>query len=136
TIPPNPAEPNAMLRFAPLRYAQKPSGRPGVKPGGVYPVPGAIEDHQVVVWFDLKLPIEPQLENAKRLLKARVTEKNLPKFRFQPKACQRYLRLLDAKEGGATNAKIAETLYPHLPNDWPDRHGDRQVRADLEVATR
>src|SRR5262249_50557503 len=65
TIPPNPAEPNAMLRFAPLRYAQKPSGRPGVKPGLVYPVPGAIEDHEVVVWFDRDRPIEPQLKKAK-----------------------------------------------------------------------
>src|SRR5262249_37797114 len=69
TVPPDPAEPDAKLLFAPqiTRYARKPVGRSGTGPGWVYQIPVVLRDHDVLVWFDLKRAITPQLREAKRL---------------------------------------------------------------------
>jgi Proteobacterial transcriptional regulator-like domain len=136
TVPPEPAEPTAKLEFSAafIRYGRRPF--PWPRPGSVQFGLPLINDGEILVWFDLKWPIEQQLANVKRLLRTYAAGKKLEPFRFQPKAYQRYLRLLDARAAGATNAKIASILYSHLSNAYPDRAASRQLRDDLQTAVR
>lgn len=65
--------------------------------------------------FDLELPIEPQLAIAKRYLQAEQRDKlgrNLQAQRRHPTKWLTYLRVLDAREAGASWSEIA----PILPN--------------------
>jgi Family of unknown function (DUF6499) len=162
TIPPDPAEPKARLRFSAefIRYTRTPSMRPNFS----YKLPIVLTGDEVVVWLNLNRSIDQQLAKVRTLMKdlktrrklgefretfrdqqlAKVktlmkdlaTERELEPFRFQPKAYQRYLRLLDARSVGAKNSEIARILYPHLLNEYPEYEGNRQVRTDLRTAER
>jgi len=141
TVPPNPSEPKPKLRFDPevIRYARKPLKRGGTPPAWTYSVTANLQDHEVLIWFDLRWPIEAQLKSAKKLLKQQINQ-NLPKgnqfqFRIRPQQYARYLRLLDAKIAGATNAQVAHLIYPRLPNTYTNPAGSRQVRRDRAIAT-
>jgi hypothetical protein len=139
TVPLDPSEPQAKLRFAAefIRYARRPVQRPG-KPGWVYNVPAALQDHETLVWFDLRWPIEAQLNRARKQLQAEIKKHNLPaipfRFRYRPDQYADYLRLLDAQVVGAPDADVAKVIYPTLSNEYPDRHGNHQVREDRATA--
>jgi hypothetical protein len=132
--PADPAMPAAKLQFSGqfIRFAEKATSAP-------YRVSANLDDGQVLLWFDLNWPIEPQLKNAKRLLSAKLPNQNIVTFRFHSKACSRFLRLLDAKQAGTSTAEMARILYPHLtkkdPHEkYPIDAGKRQVRFDLKRA--
>jgi hypothetical protein len=133
TVPLNPAEPKPKIHFAAqyVRYSRKPLNRPG----SISTTP---QDDEVLIWFDLKWPIEAQLKKSKALLTKQIKERPLSgvpfKFRYRPDQYPKYLRLLDAKESSASDRIVAAALYPHLPNKYPDYAGDHQVGDDRAVA--
>jgi hypothetical protein len=134
TVPPDPAQPKANLRFVKqfIRFAQKPSDWPTAR--GSYEVSTVLDEDQLLVWFDLGEFTDPQLRNTKRLLKGRASRIN--RFYFAPKNYPIYLRLLDAKEAQASQRQIASTLYPRVGNVHPYFYGNRRVRKDLKIAER
>ena len=86
-------------------------------------------DHKHAIMFDLKLPLAPQLQAARACLEFMQRElgdtPSSPKPR--PEIWPLYLRVLDARDCGATFAKIAATL-------WPDLDKNAQSARDLHVA--
>ena len=141
TIPPDPSKRKARLRFAAhfIRYARKPSHRPG-KSGWVYNVPTSLQDHEVLVWFDLRWPTKAQLTRAKQLLAQQTREEkleNIPfSFRYRPKKYINYLRILDAKAANAPDAEVAKVIYPQELNIYPEFVGSHRVRDDRNAAER
>jgi hypothetical protein len=75
--------------------------------------PEPIKPPGVLIEFDASLPIEPQLDNARRLLHARA--KQLPSrprdARLPIGKFRTYLRLLDFQDEGATDREIGEHLF-------------------------
>lgn len=70
---------------------------------------------EVSMKFALDEPIEPQLEEARQILRERqkiLMGKRLQKRRHKPK-WNTYLRVLDAREAGAKWAEIADFFYSH-----------------------
>jgi hypothetical protein len=122
--PPAPSEPTAKLGFIAISYAVK-SKRWKEKI--------APEDDQVLVVFDLNQSIEGQLADASHVLKSFQGRRQ---FRARVGSYRRYLRLLDAKAVGASNADIAKVLYPEIENIYPGYEGSRRVRKDLKIAER
>lgn len=95
---------------------------------------------QVLV-FDLELPLDGQLEQAKKLLLA--MQQSLEKEeRIKPLSAARqradlysaYLRVLDAEADGVDVADIAKQLLPHLENAYPDYAASKTVRNYLKAA--
>lgn len=72
-----------------------------------------LERNEVVVAFSIDRPLSEQLKDVERALKSLQKDRHgrhLQKRRHLAKWL-RYLRVLDAREGGATWAEIAETFY-------------------------
>ena len=134
TVPPDPSEPRAKLRFKSTRFAQ--SGRRGTAPGWVYKITTTLDDDEVLIWFDLDRPIETQLKKAKELLTRSAAKKGHRQFRFRPEQYAKYLRLLDAKAVDARSSNIAKLIYPRVKNTYPDYEGKRRVRDELKIAER
>jgi hypothetical protein len=76
-------------------------------------------DDKLWIEFDLRSPIEPQLRRAKLLFRVRQRTLKLPSSDVRPRIhlFANYLRVLDAKEAGATDAEIAGILLPRLNAD-------------------
>jgi hypothetical protein len=123
TVPPNPSEPRGKLQFA----AQF------IKHTRAHNVTTTLADHEVLMWFDLDRPIEPQVKNARTLLTETVAQKA---FRFRPQQYSKYLRLLDAKQARAKTSHIAKVIYPQVKHTYPDYGAKHRIRADLKVAKR
>jgi len=73
--------------------------------------------HEVVAGFNLRLPIKPQLEGARDLLKSLKTSYQLLGGKVQTVKRHRelwelYLRLLDGSADGATYEEMAKVLFP------------------------
>lgn len=85
--------------------------------------------HEVVMKFDLRYPIDRQIEYAKGYLMQQVgfldrvhqaRRAPIPKFTAKgphKRKLPEYLRALDAAAAGATVRAVAETLYPHLARE-------------------
>jgi hypothetical protein len=95
--------------------------------------------------FNIEYPIEPQVEAARALLenkrKALVRDRKIVPIRNRRLVAKvenyrLYLRLLDARAAGASTREIATSLFPKIPNDYPDWRGDRAVRDNLRAARR
>ena len=131
STPPDPAEPNATPVFLGnvIRYALPQSRQLPMR------ALTKLADSEILVWLDSNQRIDPQLQATKILLaqRAKITKKN--KFHAAPKACQKYLRLLDAKACGASNSQIAKIIYPQLSNAYVRaRPAGRQIRGDFNIA--
>jgi len=76
----------------------------------------AIDVQEVVVVFDPTWPIDQQLKRAKYVLETCQSErgKKLGSLRLHKSLFANYLRILDAKDAGATEAEIAGVLFPRL----------------------
>ena len=75
---------------------------------------------KVLIQFDLTLPIEPQLEAARRQLLLRAKIKDFPVWPTKkPRKLLliTFLRLLDFHEEGASEKEIAGALYPNLSGE-------------------
>jgi hypothetical protein len=75
---------------------------------------------KVLIQFDLTLPIEPQLEGARWLLRRKARKSGgAPWPNVKPRSGQLslYLRLLDFHEEGAPEEEIGSTLYPNLSGE-------------------
>lgn len=75
--------------------------------------PVRLEPHDVAVKFDMNEPLEPQIAEARDLLRAHQTKIHgkLLEGRRHPDKWLGYLRTLDAREAGVSWSKIA-TLHP------------------------
>lgn len=132
SIPPDPSEKKAELQFAAqfIRY----------RPGGMRKVSPDLQDHEVLVWFNLQWPIEAQLNSARQVLEQQIKAKNLAgapfRFRYRPEKYANYLRVLDAKATNMSDEAIASVIYPNLPDSHPEHAGSHRVRDDLAAAKR
>jgi hypothetical protein len=102
-------------------------------------------DHtKVAILFDLRYPIEEQVRLAGDMLSERKESlkadpvwplgPTIRKPKIQANEFRRYVRLLDAIAAGAPTEEIAAALYPHTPNGYPDRAGNRRVSKDRRKA--
>ena len=122
SIPPDPSEKKAELQFAAqfIRY----------RPGGMRKVSPDLQDHEVLVWFNLQWPIEAQLNSARQVLEQQIKAKNLAgapfRFRYRPEKYANYLRVLDAKATNMSDEAIASVIYPNLPDSHPEHAGSHR----------
>ena len=95
---------------------------------------------QETLKFDYTLPIQPQIEAAKKYLES--AQKRLIK-QGVVKACQikvvreqwvDYLRLLDAEANNKTSAEMAKVIYHSTDNSYPNYGGSKKAAAGLKVA--
>ena len=93
------------------------------------------------VGFDLSLPINKQLEAAKKVLEAQKKEyKEKGGMIFQARNAinkyQDYLRVLDADHAGESKKNIAKVLLPHVDNSLSNDYlGNKSVTNQLQAAT-
>lgn len=100
--------------------------------------------HEAVMKFDLRYPIDRQIEYAKAYLMGQVEHlQRVHEFRGSTpvklsakgphkRKLPEYLRALDASLEGATAREIAETLYPHLARELTRDPG--MVRAEEAIS--
>ncbi len=99
-----------------------------------------LQDSEVLVCFNLDMPIEKQLKSAKKLLKEQIeyrTNKGIAEamnHRNRVGAYQSYLRILDAIAHNTPLKDIAAVIYPNLKNIYPENLGTKTVRDDLKAA--
>lgn len=93
---------------------------------------GAIDQNQMVIWFNLGWPIDPQLTNAKLTLKLAAKEFKVRRPRLSQ--YQTYLRLLDARAAGAKEKQIIQILYREQSNS--DENARQKMRDDVGPAER
>lgn len=100
-----------------------------------------LEASDQVMVFDLELPLDGQLEQAKTFLLA--MQKRLQKdekigqfsaARQRPDLYPAYLRVLDADAENVEAADIAKELLPHLANTYPEYSASKTVRNYLKAA--
>lgn len=103
--------------------------------------PEPYSPQEIVVIFNLSLPLEFQLTRAERNLKAlRDLMQNERVISVKNKRRQRdygrYLRVLDAEHAGCSAQEIGKALSPYcvMENEYPDYRRDRAVREDLAAA--
>ena len=106
-------------------------GSPGLGEQAM-PVP----EGKVAILFDPLLPIEPQLKSARVTLqslgRARSYlsgQKAKSEARPRVQLFANYLRILDAKEAGASDREIAKVLFPRLDEDKVIRNVQNQYKA-------
>jgi hypothetical protein len=131
--PPSPSENDANdLRFdAAFILYRGPSG------GGPIHLNLPIEQNEMLVVFNLRRPIAPQLARVERaLIEAEKAESQTAKFRRRVNHYQTYLRLLDAKTSDAVEQTIVQTLYPKLASTYPDRNALQRLRDHMRAAER
>jgi hypothetical protein len=129
TYPPPPWENKAKLRFAAQFVRYQRGALSSYEPTKVH---GAIDHNQMVIWFNLGWPIDPQLTNAKLTLKLAAKEFKDRRLRFPQ--YQTYLRLLDARAAGAKEKQIIQILYREQSNS--DENARQKMRDDVEPAER
>jgi hypothetical protein len=97
----------------------------------------------VLVRLNPNYPSAPQLDRAKALLERK--QQSLPrdggiapiehrKLVSGADKYRLYLRLLDAEVAGARGPRMAEVLFPHMPNKPLEYRGSRAVRDSLKAA--
>lgn len=97
--------------------------------------------NQVMVTFNLDLPIKKQLEQANRHLQASRTmylDKYQIKQAVVPKNIKKmfpfYLMVLDGDANGASKKEMAEILLKDCPDSWPDYQGRKKINNWIKAA--
>jgi Proteobacterial transcriptional regulator-like domain len=111
---------------------RQPPAFAGRSPTVVYVHASAVEWPQVLLSFDVTLPIGPQLEGARQVLLCHQAERQHPS-RMQIDTFPRYLRLLDFKEARAPNREIGDYLFSDSVQGEPLR---KLIRQNLKAAQR
>jgi len=99
-----------------------------------------IEKGQVVILFDLQKPIHQQYKKVKQELLERQKEflrgKKIiePKNRGKQYLWKKYLRILDAYTVKAKKKEIAQIIFPHVKNEYPECKGSKQVYSCYKLA--
>jgi hypothetical protein len=95
---------------------------------------------KVPILFDVRQPIEPQLREAREILRdaaelAELKQERGPQYR--PREHARHIRLLDAAAAGATLEEIAATLHPREANSYATGFRvTKRLREQLKQAER
>jgi hypothetical protein len=77
-----------------------------------------VQAPKVLLEFDLSLPLEVQLDNARRWLTRRARRAGtMRRVTFQVEKFPAYLRLLDFEELGTPDKEIGEHLFPNQSGD-------------------
>jgi hypothetical protein len=130
--PPSPAESNAMPEFEIERIGYVESSKRRGR------VQGYLEPGQMVVWLDLRWPIQPQLRNAKAAFEEVQKQQGISNrgSRARANKYKTYLRILDAVEHGAPLKQIGAIIYPRLGGSYPNNVATQRARDDLKAAKR
>lgn len=98
---------------------------------------------EVITKIDLNWPIEMQFKRLKQALKP-VKEQLLKEGKLNPKdprvkgetvkMYEKYVRILDAKTLGRSNAEIAKVIYPDKENNHPEYYGSGAVQDSFDAA--
>lgn len=87
------------------------------------------------ITFDITLPLEPQLKNAKLYLKKIAKERGIKPITRKHKIKWRdYLIVYDACQAEIEPNKIAKVVFPKLTNDSTDQRGTKRVFSTLKQA--
>ena len=96
----------------------------------------SVPEGKVAILFDPFLPIEPQLKSARVTLQSLGRARSYmsgqkAKSEARPRVLlfANYLRVLDAKEAGASDREIAKVLFPKLDEDKGIRNVQNQYKA-------
>ncbi|MBD5805331.1 hypothetical protein AZOA_47840 [Azoarcus sp. Aa7] len=104
---------------------------------------GADKWNERSIRFDLRRPIDRQVEEARRILlferdemrkQREVSCVSSPKL--HKGKLPEYLRAFDAKSSGATAPEIAELMYPNLPRELPRDAGITRAEHAMRAGTR
>jgi len=105
--------------------------------------PEAIPDGKASVMFDLRIPIKPQIEKARKALlriQQELKDKRIIKIinpRLRRSQWPDDLRVFDAKtEGSIKDKEIAREIFPDTTNIYPDYYGNIKVRDYYNAANR
>lgn len=93
-----------------------------------------LKRHERAVKIDLTLPLDPQLQQAKKILMFEKKSLDIGDVRQQERLFPEYLRLLDAEKAGATQDEMSKVIYPHIKNNHPDFSGRDRVKKALRAA--
>lgn len=94
----------------------------------------------VPIVYNIMRPLKPQFVNAQKTLlemqrervqKGRIVIRNAKKHEGH---WVDYLRILDAKAENVSNNEIADTLFPDIPNEYPDYQRNDKMRKSLKRA--
>lgn len=103
-------------------------------------ITNTVLSHGEILWrFNVNLPIEPQIKEAKRCLKQFKELNHIDgsqALKYRGNSFPLYLRILDARARGATYDEIANYLYPDTPNEYPDYTGRDAVKKATKEALR
>ena len=91
------------------------------------------EDQRIVITFDLTKPIQPQLDTAKEIFERHQRGESViirPRRRHRVK-WSLYLRVIDARDAGATWEEIGEIILLPDPDETPQGDYDSQVKENL-----
>jgi hypothetical protein len=92
-----------------------------------------VEDGEILVSFDLSLPIGLQIRRAKRLLERAQTRRTKKSSRFRTDQYSTYLRLLDARSevNPLSYKEIGEILFPGAED--PEDSAKKGLKAALRI---
>lgn len=97
----------------------------------------------LILQVDLVLPLEVNeaivsraIRAARRLRKEKGWIKPIDSRASSPEKLIEYLRILDARESGATFVEIGAVLHPRQSNESPDYARDKRVKAAFKAAVR
>jgi len=89
---------------------------------------GWLWEDEIVIWFNRRWPLAPQLENARKRLQSYA--RSIGQRRMRVDHFANYLRILDGAYAGATVRQIADVIYRD------HEHNQQRVRYELAVAKR
>lgn len=101
-----------------------------------------IEEDEVVIKLNVSLPINPQLQRAKRTLNHQRDSlikkgiiKNIDNKRLREENYRDYLRIYDARMGKVPFSEIAEVIYPNLYDVDPKKKVEAAFKAAKKMVT-
>jgi hypothetical protein len=105
---------------------------------GSKPVRTEINQGEVLIRFNVAWPLDVQLENARLALQryAKIEGSEAAENRPRWQRFPLYLRALDAKAAGLSDAEAAAILFPDTPNEYPDYDGKKKVSNARQAAER
>lgn len=100
----------------------------------------SLKEGHVLIKFDLRLPLKPQMDHVFKRLHRKQNELiekgsiDILSPRLRKDKFIEYLRVWDAYCDGSSQNEIASILYPKIKNEYPGYHGNDLVRKACHAA--